>query len=478
MSSFKKNTIFNVIYNVANIIFPLITSMYVSRILLDEGIGQVAYAQNIASYFVTFAALGIPTYGIREVAKVRNNKIMTNKLFTELFVINFVSTIIAFFSYLFLVLSFSDFRDDFLLFLCCGIPIFMNFFNVDWFYQGNEKYVYIAIRSVAIKILLLVFVIFFVKTREDYILYALITSLALCFNYIFNVVHIRKYVRFDFSELQFKRHFKPIFILAISIFLSSIYSKVDVTMLGVLSTQSAIGIYNNAHKVVEMIIMVATSISAVFLPRLSYFYKENRVEFYRLIEVGINILAFLTFPMMIGVFILAPEIIVVMFGNAFLDGGTTIRIFSVLILIKSFGNLLCYQLVIATGNEKKRLPAYVGAAISNVVLNLLLIPILGQNGAAIASVISEVIVNGYQTREMKRILGFKIPVKVIIQGVLSSTIMGIVVLYVVSFVTASLTKCIIGVIAGVISYVVVNLLIKNEMCLYVINFVKERLNVK
>ena len=72
--SLAKNSIYNIIYTVANILFPFATSIYVSRILLPVGVGKVASAQNIASYFITVAALGLPSYGVREFAKIREKK--------------------------------------------------------------------------------------------------------------------------------------------------------------------------------------------------------------------------------------------------------------------------------------------------------------------------------------------------------------------------------------------------------------------
>ena len=80
---------------IANILFPFATSIYVSRILLPAGVGKVASAQNIVSYFVTLAALGLPSYGVREFAKVREKKHERNKLFTELLLVNIISTTLA-----------------------------------------------------------------------------------------------------------------------------------------------------------------------------------------------------------------------------------------------------------------------------------------------------------------------------------------------------------------------------------------------
>ena len=63
--SLAKNSIYNIIYTGGNIIFPFLTSIYVSRVLLPAGVGTVAYALNIASYFVTLGALGRSSYGVR-----------------------------------------------------------------------------------------------------------------------------------------------------------------------------------------------------------------------------------------------------------------------------------------------------------------------------------------------------------------------------------------------------------------------------
>lgn len=69
-TSIKKNFIMNVILTASSLIFPLITFPYVSRILLPEGTGRVAFVLSIISYFSMVASLGIPTYGIRACAQV------------------------------------------------------------------------------------------------------------------------------------------------------------------------------------------------------------------------------------------------------------------------------------------------------------------------------------------------------------------------------------------------------------------------
>ena len=86
--SIKKNLIYNIILNVLNVLFPLITAPYVARVLLPENVGLYNFANTYAGYFALVAALGIPTYGVRAVAKCRDDKKALQDLFSEIFTIN------------------------------------------------------------------------------------------------------------------------------------------------------------------------------------------------------------------------------------------------------------------------------------------------------------------------------------------------------------------------------------------------------
>lgn len=105
---------------------------------------------------------------------------------------------------------------------------------------------------------------------------------------------------------------------------------------------------------------------------------------------------------------LASSMIPILFGNSFIPAVSTVQLLSLLILIKGFGNLACYQVAISSGNERKQTLAYVIGCIVNVVLNALLIPGLNQNGAAIASVISELVLNAVLFIQLREISGIHI----------------------------------------------------------------------
>ena len=134
-----------------------------------------------------------------------------------------------------------------------------------------------------------------------------------------------------------------------------------------------------------------------------------------------------------------------------------------MIIVKSFGNLLCYQLVICTGNERKRLPAFFSAAVLNIVFNKLLIPHFAQNGAAVASIISELVVNSIQFFAMKKILTISLNKKAFLQALGSAAGMGIVIYMILKSPLSDLPQLICSVMSGVCTYLILNLIFRNEI---------------
>lgn len=94
--SLKLNIIMNMLLTMSSFIFPLITFPYVSRILLPEGTGKVSFATSLISYFSMFAQLGIPTYGIRACAKVRDNREELTRTVQELLIINLIMSVVLY----------------------------------------------------------------------------------------------------------------------------------------------------------------------------------------------------------------------------------------------------------------------------------------------------------------------------------------------------------------------------------------------
>ena len=132
----KFNFIMNAILTVSSILFPLITFPYISRVLLVEGSGKVAFATSVVSYFTMFATLGIPTYGIRECARVRDNKEELSRTVQELLIISGITTAITYGVFFLLLFVVPQFRGQKELLIVIGASIGLTTIGVQWFYSA------------------------------------------------------------------------------------------------------------------------------------------------------------------------------------------------------------------------------------------------------------------------------------------------------------------------------------------------------
>ena len=393
MSSLAKNSIYNVIYKVLNIVFPLITSMYVAHILMAGGIGKIALAQNVTSYFLIVSSLGIPNYGVREIAKVHNSIEKRSEVFWELFFINMISTTFCTVAYYLIVSLVPGFSTNLNLYLITGINLLLNYFNCDWFYQGIEEFKYITTRSFVIKCISFLYVIFMVRSNDDLILYALVNCIAVAGNNIFNIVHIRKYINLKVPEIHIPRHIKPVLVMLASTIAVELYSQIDTTMLGFTSGEVYVGYYNYAIKMAKMLVTVFAAISTAMLPRLSFYYKQGMKDEYSAIVNRVFYILLLLCPVAsIGLSMTSKYIIPLFYGDSFIPAISAAEVLSFLLLIMPIGNLFGTQVLLSVGKEKFLLLSTVIGAIVNIALNSILIPIYQHLGAAIASVVAELCV--------------------------------------------------------------------------------------
>ncbi|MEG2347721.1 MAG: oligosaccharide flippase family protein, partial [Cetobacterium sp.] len=139
--SLLKNFVYKITLNLFNVFLPLLTIPYIYRLFEPKIMGEIEFTQSIMNYFFIFAGFGIYTYGLREVSKVRDNKTEIEKLFSELFLISTLSSILVLFIYLGYI--YFEFNSDILLknlLLINSISIFSCIFYIEWINEAFENY--------------------------------------------------------------------------------------------------------------------------------------------------------------------------------------------------------------------------------------------------------------------------------------------------------------------------------------------------
>lgn len=454
--SIKVNFIFNIFRILSTMTFPLITYPYISRILQPEGIGKVAFANSVIAFFIMLASFGIPLYGVRECAKARDDKKKLSLLVQELMSINLFFTILAYIILFILIFSIPSFEKEMKLFFIVSTGILFNTLGVEWLYQGLEEYVYITIRSFIFQVISMILLFVFVKTQEDYLVYAGLTVFSSFGSNILNLFYARNFISWKKEgPINIMRHLKPIltlFVMALSV---SIYVNLDTVMLGLLTGEKSVGLYTTAIKISKIVLTLVTSLGTVLIPRFSYYIeKGNQQELSALLTKSVNILMLMAIPMTLGLILLSKEAILIVSGIEYLDAVVTMKIVSPIILIIGLSNLIGIQVLMPLGKEKLTLYSILIGASVNFILNLILIPKFKQNGAAIATLIAESCVTIAQLffawGIVSRIIFTKEKLKILYAGL----IMIFVVLAIKMLISTIILRSITSVVIGSITYII------------------------
>lgn len=137
--SLKNDFFFNIIITLTGILLPIVTFPYISRILGPEYIGKLSFVQSIITYFLMISLLGIPIYSIRELAKVKENESDLKKIFTEIFILSIIGSVLSFISLLFLIENISILKQNKISFYLFSIQVLFAFLNVDYMYINFKK---------------------------------------------------------------------------------------------------------------------------------------------------------------------------------------------------------------------------------------------------------------------------------------------------------------------------------------------------
>lgn len=395
--SIKYNFIMNIILTASNFLFPLITFPYVTRILQADNYGKVSFVSAVASYFMMLASLGVPTYGIRECAKVRDDNKKLSNLVQELLIINMVVTLLTLILYGFCVFTIARFREEKILFIIYGVGIALNYVGINWLYQGLEKYDYITIRSIAVKVVSIVLMFILVHTSEDYIWYACVMVFSMVGANIFNIMKASKIVDLKIDRknyrYDFRRHMKPIIVMFAQSLAISIYTNLDSVMLGIMKTNTDVGLYNAAIKFKGLLVSIVAALGNVALPRMSYFAKKDMHEkFYELMKQALNFSIMVSIPICVYFICMSKEILMVFAGLEYVGAVVAMKYTICAVFPNGMTGILGTQVLTSVGKEKNVLISVVGGALADFVLNIFLIPEYSYNGAAFATMVAEYMV--------------------------------------------------------------------------------------
>lgn len=475
-----KNYFYNLLLSVVNILFPVLSFPYASRILGPEGIGKVQFILTFAQYFALIASFGIPIYGIKEIARCKNDLTKRSAVFSELIIIYFLSSLFLSLFYLAVIFWFPYFKFDKAVYLSAVLIVLLGFSSIDWLYAGMEEFKSIALRSILIKVISLGLLYWLVNNRSDYSNYLYIMIFSFLGNNIISFILIGDKVKLLFTNLNLKKHLNSLFFIFTTTLAVSMYTVLDTVLLGFLSNEAAVGFYTAAVKLTKLTLPFITSVGVIMIPRISAeFSVNNWDEIQKLLSKSFRFIIFFSIPIGFGLFMLAPEFITIFSGNEFIEASLSMRILSLLPLVIGFGHFFLFLILVPGGKNKEMVFCVIGGVITGLSLNFILVPSYREIGSSVANVLSEMVVTALYYYYVQKHYKFKYDWIMIIRAVVCSLLFIPIVMLIRASEMNMIGSLFFSVITCTVVYIAMQWYIyKNDLVLEITGMIKSKLVFK
>ena len=373
-NSMVKNAFFKLLLNLFNVIVPIIIGSYVARKLGSDLLGTVNFAQSINGYFYIFASFGIYNYGLREISRKRENEKEVRQTFTSLFIFTIITNTLIGITYIIFVSAKYRGQDvATAAMILSGIFLF-NIFYTEWVNEGLENYDFISIKTICVRIAYLILLFIMVKEAKDWKNYVFLLVFSIAANNVLSFIHIKRRIKFDFSNIELKKHIKPMFFVVILSNANILYTQLDRIMLGEYVNKSSVSYYVMAQNVITIVNSIALTIITVSLPRLSNYISNNKEEQYiYLVNKLAKYLFYFLFPMSIGIAVLGKEIMPFYGGNDYISAGPVLMVFGVYMITMGYEYILSNQVLYLKKKEKIQVRLLFIGGVINLVLNYSLV---------------------------------------------------------------------------------------------------------
>ncbi|WP_026523067.1 flippase [Butyrivibrio sp. VCB2001] len=482
--SIKRNTIYNAIKTISSILFPLVIFPYVSRVLLPENFGKVNFGTSIVSYFSLLATLGISTYAIRACSAVRNDDKALEDTASQIFSISIVTTVIAYFFLMLFLFANNKLEDYRHLIAIQSLSILATTVGADWLNSAMEDFRFITVRTVAFQFISLLLVFIFVRRPEDYLKFAVISMISSAGASVLNVWHRQRFCRVHLiidliHGIEWKRHMIPIMSLFTMLLSQQILNNLDVSMLGFMKGDREVGLYSTAMKIYNLVTQAILSITWVVLPRLTISFNNkdyNRIN--ALLNSVVDFTLCLGLPCFVGLFILADDVLMAIAGGEFVEASECLMILSVsmifMFLINIFGNLV----LLPKGEDKTFTIAWIAAMAFNIISNAYFIPRCGIIGAAITTLLANMIVAIICIINVDKAVDFGNKKQHFIPPIIGTILVGVICILSKIIVGNSIITIVVSIIISIIVYVTVLILCRYQLVVTTLNSVVGVLNRK
>lgn len=471
MNKIGKNLVYQSIYQVLKIIMPLVTVPIVSHSLGSVGIGQYAFSNSIAQYFILITALGLPLYGTREIAKIGTNKNILSQKFWTFEGFSILLTVFVLVSYFIVGFLFNLGT----LYYIQALLVIGTGLDISWFFMGIEDFKKITIVNFLLQIISFLLIITQINSSQDLIKYTVIITTINFINPITLWFFLKGKIfilKPNFREMwDALKGSAVLFIPQVAIIL---YTNLNKTMLGALGSKSFVGVFSNALLVTTIFITLISSIDTVLMPHATrLFYEKKYSEGYVLIQNVLNLEAYFTIAIAAGIAAVSDKLVPWFFGSSFSEMKMVLPILGLLVIVIPGGMSISRQYLIPQDRIKEyNYSVYLGAVVS-VILNFVFIPLLGAIGAAIVSVLVETIIWLIRLWDFWKSTKLGYSTRQILVNMLSALVMIIIIKSLTIEMSETLLTTILQTVIGLVVYLGITTLLKANPVLSLLKQIKK-----
>jgi O-antigen/teichoic acid export membrane protein len=475
MPSIRRNFVYKLLYEILALAAPLITAPYVSRVLGAEGVGIYSYSQSCIAYFTMFAVLGTNIYGMREIARCRDDKTVYSKTFWEIEILTVITSTVCVILWVGITIQSTEYKPYFL----ALVPtLFASMFDISWFYTGQEAVGYTVFWNAICKIAGVVLIFSFIKSKDDVVAYIMLNSLILMFGNLSMWIFLPKFlVRVSVKSLRIWHHFKETLIYFIPTIATSIYTVLDKTLIGLITNDAyQNGFYEQATKIINIAKTASfVALNSVMGARLAYLFAENKIEEAKSkIKTAMNMILLLTIGSMFGVVAIASDFVPVFFGEGYEPVIDLLYLMAPLIVIIGISNCIGTQYYTPIGKTKIASLYMIAGSVVNLILNILFIPVLGAKGAVIGSIGAEAVITMLFVHFDERYITWKYLLMIGYKKVIAGLLMLLMIRTMsLNLNLSGIVLVCVQVIVGILTYFLMLLLLRDSM---IQRFVTELLN--
>lgn len=473
--SIAKNYIYNVLYEILAIIIPLITTPYLSRVLHAENIGIYSYTISIVTYFILFGSLGIAMYGKREIAYLQNDIEKRSKTFFEIFILKFISLSISMMVFYFTFCMSGEYSFYYKILL---LEVFANLVDISWYFQGIEEFKRTVTRNIIVKFISTISIFIFIKTQNDLWKYFLIYVLSTLLGNLSLWLYIPKYViKIKTNELSIKKHLKPTIMLFIPQIATQVYTVLDKTMIGsIISDKSEVGFYEQAQKIIKLLLTLATSFGTVMMPRIaSTFVNGTKDQIKKYLNNSFAFVTMISFPLMFGMISISSKFVPIFYGNGFEKVDILLCIISPIIVLIGLSNVIGVQYLLPTKQQNKYTLSVIVGAVVNFILNIILIKKYASIGASIATVLAELCVTMVQILLVRKQIKLKDIIKLSYKYFIASLIMFFISLTIGNYMNNNVLCIIIQIVISALLFFAILFVLKDKFFIDILDKYKVEL---